>query len=321
MTEKNNQRKYDVLVIGELNIDLILNDIPQFPEIGKEVLAGEIRQTLGSSSAIFANNLSILGAKVAFLGKVGNDSYASDVRTSLKNGGVDTGYIMSSEGFKTGITVAMNFGNDRAMVTYTGAMNDLGREDISDEVLSSARHLHVSSVFLQEKLKPGLVALFQRAKELGLSTSLDPQWDPAETWDLDLKALLPWVDVFLPNDAEILNLTRTETLRDAIQKLESFCRLIVIKNGQKGALLWNGKELYHKQSYLNTEVVDAIGAGDSFNAGFIYRYIQQRPLEECIDFGALTGAVNTTAAGGTGAFSSREAVFMTIKERFQRDLV
>jgi len=214
----------------------------------------------------------------------------------------------------------MNFGNDRAMVTYAGAMNDLSETDISNDILSLASYLHVSLVFLQDKLKPGLVSLFRRAKALGMTTSLDPQWDPSEKWELELKEILPFVDLFLPNDAEMMHLTGTENMQDAIEKVKTFCNMVVIKNGQKGATLWNGKNLYHKQAYLNREVVDAIGAGDSFNAGLIYRFIQKRPIEECIDFAALTGAVNTTAAGGTGAFTSREEVFRCMKEKFNKDL-
>ncbi|HYX08152.1 MAG TPA: carbohydrate kinase family protein [Bacteroidales bacterium] len=314
------EKKHDVLVVGELNIDLILNKIDKFPDIGKEVIAREIKQTLGSSSAIFANNLSVLEAKVSFLGKVGNDSYADQINTSLKSSGVDLTYLLKSQTHLTGITVAFNFGNDRAMVTYPGAMNDLTIEDITDEALQSASHLHVSSVFLQESLKPGLTELFQRARKLNLTTSLDTQWDPSEKWDLNLKSLLPWVDIFMPNEIEITRLTKTSTVEDALKKISADCRIVVVKRGVKGALLYDNGRIIEQQAYLNEHVIDAIGAGDSFNAGFISKFIKRKSLEECLDFGALTGAVNTTAAGGTGAFKSFEAVKKCIKENFNKNI-
>ena len=69
------KKQFDVLVIGELNVDIILHNIDNFPEVGKEVLAQQMTLTLGSSSAIFASNISSLGASVAFLGKIGNDEF------------------------------------------------------------------------------------------------------------------------------------------------------------------------------------------------------------------------------------------------------
>lgn len=308
----------DVLVVGELNIDLILNKLDRFPEIGKEVLAQEMKQTLGSSSAIFANNLSILGAKVSFLGKVGLDSYAAQVSSTLKMAGGDVSYILKSATKLTGITVAFNFDNDRAMVTYPGAMSDLKLADIPDEAFNSASHMHMSSVFLQEGIKPDVVELFKRAKSHRMTTSLDPQWDPKEKWDLNLSALLPYVDVFLPNEKEIKKLTATVTVEDAIAQIKSYCNVVVVKNGTKGAYLWDKTSLTSKSAYLNDSVVDAIGAGDSFNAGFISKFIKRSSLSECLDFGNLMGAVNTTAAGGTGAFKSLDAVKTCLQNRFNK---
>jgi sugar/nucleoside kinase (ribokinase family) len=312
------ERINDVLVVGELNIDLILNNIDKFPEIGKEVLAKEMKQTLGSSSAIFANNMSVMGVKAAFVGKVGIDSYAAYVSSALKQAGVDISNITRSTSLLTGLTVAFNFGNDRAMITYPGAMNELKVQDISDEVLKSASHMHLSSVFLQEGIKPDIVELFKRAKSFRLTTSLDPQWDPKEKWDLNLNALLPFVDVFLPNETEVKKLTASASIEQAIEKIKSFCNVVVVKNGTKGAIMWDKTKLVTKAAYLNERVVDAIGAGDCFNTGFISKFIKRRSLEECLDFGVLLGALNTTAAGGTGAFKNLDSVKLNVEKYFNK---
>jgi sugar/nucleoside kinase (ribokinase family) len=315
------KKKESVLVVGELNIDLILNKIDKFPEMGKEVLAQEMKQTLGSSAAIFANNLSILGANVSFLGKVGNDGYADQVNSALKSAGVDVSNILVSATHLTGITVIFNFGNNRAMVTYPGAMNDLKIQDISDDVLESASHMHLSSVFLQEGLKPDIVELFKRAKSHNLTTSFDPQWDPSENWDLDLEALLPYVDIFLPNETEIKFLTKSNTIEEALDKIKPFCNVVIVKNGISGVVMWDKSKVINKPAYLNDDVVDAIGAGDSFNAGFISRFVKKESLLDCLEFGVLTGAVNTTAAGGTGAFTSLEAVKACLKSKFNKTII
>ncbi len=309
-------KKFDVLVVGELNIDLILNDIEKQLEIGKEIFANQMHQTLGSSSAIFANNLSVLGANVSFLGMVGDDSYGVQIREALSRANVDISNLITSAKRFTGITIALNYNNDRAAVTYPGAMYELKITDIADEVLQSASHLHVSSIFFQPGLKPDLVSLFKRAKELGLTTSLDPQWDPNEKWDIDLKALLPFVDVFLPNEVEIQNLTGISSVSEAVKEITQYSNYVVAKCGTKGSIAWDKTQIIVQDAYLNADVVDAIGAGDSFDAGFICKFIKKDPFRECLNFATLTGAVNTTGVGGTGAFSSLEDVESCIKNKF-----
>ena len=301
---------FDVIVVGELNIDIIMNGINRFPEIGKEILAESLDVTLGSSSAIFASNLSSLGSRVAFLGKIGKDEFALTVLNSLQSKGVDTSNIIQSDTLKTGATLVLNFDQDRAMVTYPGAMEDLRIKDISFENIATARHLHFSSIFLQPGIRNDVPVLFKKAKSFGLTTSIDPQWDPAEKWEVDLPELLPYVDVFLPNMSEFLALTRTKTIEAGISEIMQFAPklTVVVKDGANGAYGWNGSELIHQPALLNDEVVDCIGAGDSFNAGFIHKFTQGASLKQCLEYGTITGAVSTTRAGGTGAFVNMKLV-------------
>jgi sugar/nucleoside kinase (ribokinase family) len=301
-------KQFDVLVIGELNVDLILNQIGKLPEIGKEILADQMTLTLGSSSAIFASNLSTLGTKVTFAGKLGHDNFGDHIIASLNARGVDTRYIIRSVKHTTGATIVLNYGEDRAMVTYQGSMKYLTLHDIPEVVFSKSRHLHLSSVFLQTGLVNDLVYLFQKAKSQGLTTSIDPQWDPAETWKIDLEKLLPHVDVFLPNVKELCALTGTNHVEDGLEVLKPHANVVVVKNGSEGAWLFDGKELIHQPSFRNKHVVDSIGAGDSFDSGFIHKYLLKKSLRECLEFGALTGAINTTRAGGTTAFENLNLV-------------
>ena len=130
------EKKTDVIVVGELNVDIILNEIDSLPVIGKEIMAGSMSVTLGSSSAIFASNLSSLGCRVAFIGKIGKDNFAEVVLSSLEGKNVDTSRIIKSESLATGATIVLNYDQDRANVTYPGAMNDLRLEDIDFDFLS-----------------------------------------------------------------------------------------------------------------------------------------------------------------------------------------
>lgn len=314
-------KQFDVITVGELNVDLILNKIQGFPEVGKEILAKNMTLTLGSSSAIFASNLSSLGTKVSFIGKVGDDMFGEVVTTELSAKGVDSSLLLTDTELNTGVTVVLNYQEDRANVTYPGAMESLTLDDITEDKLKLGRHMHFASLFLQDGISPDVIGLFKRAKEAGLTTSLDTQWDPSEQWSFDYENLLPYVDVFMPNKVEFLRLTKSDNFNQAVEKIKGFANSTIVKNGSKGSILIkkNG-EVSELPSYLNTQVVDAIGAGDSFNAGFISQFIKGCSLEECQDFGNLTGAINTTEAGGTTAFSSKSEIVRKAKEVFDKEI-
>ncbi len=310
------EKTYDVLVAGELNVDLILNGIHKFPEIGKEVLSDRMDVTLGSSSAIFASNLSTLGTRVAFCGALARDQFGDIVLTSLNEKGVNTDHIVFTDQKGTGITVALSVGEDRAMITYPGAMTVFDIRHIPDDVLRRSKHLHVSSIFLSTGLKSDIHTLFAKARSFGLTTSLDPQWDPEEKWDIDFPSLLKNVDVFIPNEAELRAITGLADVEDAVGSLRPYTNVLIVKKGRAGASLWRADEIIHQPAFVNSHVVDSIGAGDSFDAGFIHQFIQGRALKECLEFGALTGAISTTRAGGTSAFESAESVRRIAAERF-----
>jgi sugar/nucleoside kinase (ribokinase family) len=301
-------KKYDLLVVGELNVDLILNDIKLFPKIGTEIIADKMTISLGSSSAIFASNISVLGTKTVFAGMMGDDNFGQLVLSSLKSKKVSTKYIVVDTQQKTGVSIALNYGEDRAMITFPGAMKYFSLLNIPDEAYNSARHMHLSSVFLQDNLKKDVIPLFQKAKEAGMTTSLDLQWDPENKWDLDFETLLPFVDVFLPNKSELFAISKMTSVERALKFLTGLCKVVVVKMGAEGSALFEDGKITYFKAFNNSNVKDAIGAGDSFNAGFLHSMLQGLNLKECMEIGNLMGAINTTERGGTGAFTSYESV-------------
>ncbi len=211
-------------------------------EIGKEKLSKDTFFTLGSSSAIFANNLSILDAKVAFIGKIGKDNFGNLIINKLNSSGVDTSMIIHDQKFKTGVTIVLNIHEDRAMVTYPGAMNELTIKDLIKEKLVRARHLHFSSYFLQGGLRKDATVMFKTAKENNMTTSFDIQWDPAEKWKIDYKKILPFVDIFLPNEKEMFYLTNEKEVKKGLKVLSRYANTVVVKMGDKGSVsMRNGK--------------------------------------------------------------------------------
>ncbi len=315
------KKTYDVIAIGELNADLILNGMAGLPEVGKEIFAGDMILTLGSSTAIFAANTAALGAVTGFVGMIGRDSFGELVRHSLAARKVDTGMLIEHPTLATGATVVLNYREDRANITYQGTMDALSLADIDKQVFEQTKHIHISSIFMQAGIRRDLVELLAYARSRGVTTSLDTQWDPLEEWDFDYARILPLLSVFLPNEKELKLLTHSASLDEAVDKIKPYIQACVVKQGSKGSLLLASDGTMRQQpSFLNTEVVDAIGAGDSFNAGFISQFVRGRSLADCQYFGNLTGALNTTAAGGTGAFGSIDQIVRVAKDRFNQDI-
>ncbi|MCB0647117.1 MAG: sugar kinase [Saprospiraceae bacterium] len=311
-----------VAVIGELNVDIILDHLIGLPEVGKEKLAGSMELVLGSSAAIFASNLSKLGVKTHFIGKLGHDLYGDYIIEALTDRGINVERVVVDQVQKTGATIVLNYGQDRANITFAGAMHDLTIKDIHFETLANVDHIHISSIFMLPGIKKDLVAILKKLKDMGKTISLDPQWDPLEQWDLPLHEVLPLIDVFLPNKSEWMNLTQSPTFEIALDALKSFTQnKIVIKNGEQGAYLWSGKVLTLEDSYQNTYFIDAIGAGDSFDAGFIKTFVSGDSDQTCLNFACITGAINTMCRGGTSAFdqfnSNMEKLLIMNQSRYE----
>src|SRR5271169_3597796 len=185
-----------ILVAGEINVDLILVGYRSFPTPGKEVLVDDFIMTLGSASAICAMGLARLGNPVSFLSKVGADPWGEYCLKEMVRGGIDVSRVVSDSKLKTGVTVSISSAQDRALISFLGSISSLTGAELTEQVLASFDHLHISSYFLQEGLRPSCREVFSRARGLGLTTSLDPGFDPREEWGRDLQETLEVVDVF-----------------------------------------------------------------------------------------------------------------------------
>lgn len=293
-------RRLDCLVAGDANLDLLLNGTVHL-EPGTEKLASSMRLTLGGSSSITAHNLARLGAKTALATVIGKDSFGTQVLQELKAGGVDTRWIRINPRLQTGLTVWHSENHLRAGVTYPGSINAVSLADIPVKALQSASHFHVGAYFLLRGLHGKAKTLFRRAKSAGCTTSLDCNYDPAGTWDSGLQSALPYIDVFLPNEAELCHIAGIDDVELAAKKLANRVSLIVVKCGARGVLVCHEGAL---KRYKATRVraVDSTGAGDSFNAGFLASFSKGVNLEHCIQAGMAAAKRSLTSVGGTNAF-------------------
>jgi sugar/nucleoside kinase (ribokinase family) len=295
--------KLDCVIAGEANIDLLMDGV-LYLEPGTEKLVNRMDVVLGGSSGITAHNLARLGTKVGFVGVLGNDSFGQIVEHRLRSAGVDLSALRREPKERTGITVWLSENGKRAGVTYTGTIAMLRPADITEAYLAQARHFHVGHYFLLEKLHSSAAKLFRRAKELGLTTSTDCNYDPTERWDSNLRKVLPHLDIFFPNDAEAMKITGAKDVPEAARLLGESAKIVVVKMGAEGAYVYTAGKGFQVPA-VKTKVVDTTGAGDSFNAGFLSKFLQGASLEQCARFGAKTAARSVTRVGGTAAFEKK----------------
>ncbi len=298
--------RFEVIVAGELNLDLILYGLPEQLPTEREFLAHALRVTLGSSSAILAHNLAALGARVGFASLIGDDPLGEIARYRLAAAGVDVSQIKKAAGRTTGLTVILQHDGRRRILTYPGTMAEMTTADLDMKFLVSARHFHLSSFFLQPALRPHVAQLFRDMKAAGLSTSFDTNDDPEDRWQ-GVFEVLPHVDVFLPNEREALRITGAASLEAAVDELARRVPVLAVKLGAQGALARRGQEEFRCPA-AKVAPVDPVGAGDSFDAGFLYRYLQGADLSSCLQYGNLAGALSTTMPGGTEAFRERRNI-------------
>jgi len=297
---------FDIAVAGEINLDLVLDGIPYPMPLERELLASSFRVTLGSSAAILAHNLSALGMRVGFSSLAARDNFSRLALSYLTDRRVDISGVQYSEEVGSGVTVLINHGGVRHILTYPGTASDMRVGHLDLDHICKARHFHLSSLFLLKGLHKDLPDFFRKIKQHGLTISLDTNDDPDDVWGGVLGDLLPLIDVLLPNERELLRMTEASSVEEALTAMTGKVPLTVVKRGALGAIVQQGKDR-HVIAPVSVTPVDLIGAGDSFNAGFLACYVRGLPAETCASVGNVTGAVSTLKPGGIEAF--RDDIF------------
>jgi D-tagatose-1,6-bisphosphate aldolase subunit GatZ/KbaZ len=308
----------DIAIVGELNPDLIVYGAPRELPEERELLASGFTLTLGSSSAIFAHNLSLLGSKVTFSSRVGGDALGQMCCRWLQDAGVQVDHVVqSASGSNTGITVILPFATTRRILTYPGAMFEMGIDDLDLDYLATAKHFHLSSLFLHRKLSADIPELFREMKRRGLTTSLDTNDDPEDKWAGVLDDVLPLVDVLLCTESELAKMAKAEP---AAERMSAKVPLLVVKRGAAGASAYfEGRRI--DVPSLRVEVKDSVGAGDTFDAGFLHKWVRKAPLETCIAYGNLAGGLSVTRSGGTEAFCDRAYRENFFQQHWQQEML
>ena len=293
-------RRFDLLVVGEINPDIIVSDADPSPRFGQaERRVEAIVMAPGSSTVLTALAAARLGLRTAFCGLVGDDPFGRYMLAAMEDGGIDANSCRVVPGAATGASVILDRGGDRAILTSLGAMASLRADDVPMDLVRQSRHLHVGSWYLQPALQPGLPALFAEARAGGTTTSLDPNWDPAERW-VGIGDALAQTDVFLPNVTEacrIAGLTDIDAAVAAIATAGPDDMLVAVKLGAAGAMAVEGGQV-ERASPPKVATVDTIGAGDSFDAGLLYGRLAGWQLARTLALAVACGALSTRTRGG-----------------------
>ena len=295
---------FDITLAGDSALDLLLLGLPEDLPLERELLVERMQLALGGSAAITAHNLAALGARVGLITPRGGDLFARNCMQQLEAAGVDLSRAVPSPE-SGGLTVMLQHQVLRRALTFPGNATGLRLADLDLDYLASARHFHLSSFFLQRNLRDDVPHLFRTLKDAGLTLSLDTNDDPWDEWSGAFAESLALVDVFLPNQREACRLTGLPDPAHAAEKLRREVPTLVLKQGSAGATVFHG-DSHESQTPVDAEFFDGVGAGDSFNAGFLSAYVERASPSECLRQGNLAGAFSTTAAGGTTAFQDRE---------------
>jgi sugar/nucleoside kinase (ribokinase family) len=292
---------HDLLVVGEINADLLVTGSDVRPRFGQvEKLVSRAALAVGGSSVITACAAARLGLRTAFVGIVGDDVAGRFLLDALRARGVDVSGIAVDPRHETGISVVLideSGDGDRAILTAPGAMTALRAGDVDRDLVVSARHVHCGGYFLQPGLRAGLPELFESARRSGATTSLDPNWDPSQTWDGGIHDVLAAADVFLPNEAELLAIARVDSVEDAVDALGRDDLTIAVKRGADGGE-WHRGSTHVALPAAEVDVVDATGAGDAFDAGLLQALTSGRPPEHQLALAVACGSLATRALGG-----------------------
>jgi len=291
------QKEFDVVTAMDMCVDFLVDMGDTEPEFGQtEKLIRGYNMEMGGSACIFASQCARLGLRTTGPGAVGNDIMSEIVLNGLKASGVNTAYVRTNQMLKTGLGLGLNkCDGNRSILTYMGAIDTVEKEWL-EELLPKTRHLHICSYYLLKKLRTSYPDIIKQAKRDGISISLDTNWDPDERWD-GIWDILPDVDIFFPNENEVRYISGESDLVNAISRVAEMAPILAVKRGARGAIAYDHGEKFESEA-LNVSVADTVGAGDSFDGGFVYGFLDGLPVEHCLRIGTACGSLSTRKSGG-----------------------
>jgi ribokinase len=294
---EDRESKFDLVVFGEFFSDLIFYRLPRRPRFGEESKTDSFLIAPGGGLATTAIAASRLGTVTGIITRVGADAENLPTWNQIAQEKLDIGACEYRKDLPTALTVCVAYKTDRMMVTHEPINQRL--EDLLDSPavrakLKQARHVHLACALRRPaKWQPVLRSL----KALGITISADFGWNPEISVN-QLVSIIRHCDFVFPNEHEARAITGTKTPLSALEKLQDWVRVPVVKLGARGSLLMAEGKVY-RQPALSLPMVDATGAGDAFNGGFLHAFLHGMGWDDCLHAGNICGSMAGTRPGGS----------------------
>ena len=278
---------YDVLVLGDYYCDLIFTGLPELPRLSADIFGTGFEMSPGGS---YRTTLALmrLGLRAAWVSDFGDDFFSRFVLGSAQQDGFDPAFFRQHRFPVRRVSASFSYAHDRGFMSYK---DDIAHISAVETVLEARpRALLIPSLMLGDEQ----AALVGAARQVGALVYMDCQAHPETLAMPEVVAALRRVDIFAPNQTEALHLTGESTIEAALERLAEIVPVAVIKRGGEGSLGRAGSTRASAPA-LPVEPHDTTGAGDCFNAGFLYGYLHNLPLETCLRCGNICGGLATTA--------------------------
>ncbi len=296
-----------ILAIGDINVDIMMGGLASLPQVDREITCQSFEITMGSSAAIFAVAYACLGGRISFLGLAGNDAYGDFMLDGMKKFGIGIDLVRRTDKVKTGVTVNLIYQNTRSQVTYPGTISEFSGSDIDEQVLRGFDHVHFAGPYQQTRFRPEITRLLQLAKQLGMTSSLDPQWDATGRWEY-MADWLPLLTYLFVNEDEAKSIAGASDVGQACTWLAARTRYPLVKAGAAGVYLVDAGKVVQVPG-IAVDVVDTTGAGDTFDASFLFERLESgKELAAAATFANVAAARSCRFVGGVGARSSYQDV-------------
>ena len=297
-----------ILVIGSANMDFSMN-VYKMPEVGETIIDdGGVAYTPGGKGANAAATLIRLEAECALCAKLGADLHGQKLYSFYKEIGIDTSYIKADHDHPTGLAVVIKEGGgDNRIIVYPGANSFL-----TTEAVMEAFEYNPDAVYIGFEI-PFSIAL--AAAKIAAAKNIPIFVDPAPaSKDYDLESF-PEVEIFSPNETETLEYTgilpnsMETSLRAALAMFRRIkCKYLVIKQGARGAFLYDGKKYTSIPAMRADKTVDTTAAGDAFTAAMMLSYLDGLDIKSAVRYGCAAGAITVTRQGATESIPNRDEI-------------
>ncbi|HRK36716.1 MAG TPA: carbohydrate kinase family protein [Candidatus Hydrogenedentes bacterium] len=305
----------DVICLGLACADVMVRPVEAFPPRGKLELVPTLEIHLGGLAGVAAAVIAKLGGSVGFMGKLGNDGFGDYCAGALQRFGVNTDHLARSADEGTPATVVL-VGKDgeRTFLHHPGCARTLREGDVNTEKFRGAKHVHWGGPAVTPGLDgPPIARILERAKNMGLTTSVDTCYDGVDVWFPRIEAALPYLDVVMSSLEEARKYTGKrdpEAIADFY--LDRGPDIAVIKLGEDGMFVKSTVERLRVPAH-KVEVVDTTGAGDAACGAFVYGYTQGWELARSVQLANAVGALTVQTMGGAEAVQSLEATLAFIE--------